>query len=130
MGLEILIMGDLNAKTPNIGCQGLNKNGEVLEEVLSLEENNLCVLNDESPTFFQFKSGLTEILDLFLSYTAMAKKFPILRSLPITKWILTMLQFDKIFRISSRGTSQRFNFRKANWYKFREGFERIEQENE
>ena len=44
--------------------------------------------------------------------------------------IVCILEFDKVFRISPRGTSQRFNFRKANWDKFREGFEKIEQENE
>ena len=34
------------------------------------------------------------------------------------------------FRISPRGTSQRFNFRKTNWDKFREGFEKNDLENE
>ena len=74
LGLELFIMGDLNAKIQTIRCQGLNKNGEVLKEVQSPAENNLNVLNAESPTFFQFKSGYTEILDLFLSSTALANE--------------------------------------------------------
>ena len=74
LGLELSIMGDLNAKTPTIGCQGLNKNGEILEEVLSLAESNLCVLNVESPTFFQFKRGFSDILNIFLYSKTLANK--------------------------------------------------------
>ena len=44
--------------------------------------------------------------------------------------IVCIFEFDKVFRISPRGTSQRFNFRKANWVKFREGFEKVYQQKE
>ncbi|RNA02056.1 RNA-directed DNA polymerase from mobile element jockey-like [Brachionus plicatilis] len=61
-----IIGGDLNSKSRVLGCYSKeNKNGEILE--LILEDMNICLLNDRSPTFFRsnsnyyeqtFKSGL------------------------------------------------------------------------
>jgi hypothetical protein len=66
-GPNLFLVGDLNSKTPSLGCRALvsDSNGKVLEEILSTD-SELVVLNDESPTYFRFKSDYTEILDLFI----------------------------------------------------------------
>ena len=110
----------------------MNKNGEVLEEVLSLAEYNLCVHNNEYPTYFQFKSSYTKILDIFISSTTLTKKITHFEVLTDHKMesdhapIFCTLNFDKVFKISQRETKQRWNFRKANWNKFRENIYNIE----
>ena len=63
--IETNELGDLNAKTKTLGCRSLDKNGRVLEEILS-SELDLCVLNDESPTYFRHRNEYSEILDLFI----------------------------------------------------------------
>ena len=67
-GPELFLLGDLNSKTPSLGCRALvsDNNGKVLEEILS-SDTDLVVLNDETPTYFKYKSDYSEILDLFLS---------------------------------------------------------------
>ena len=123
MGSQLSILGDLNAKTATVGYKGLNKNGEVLEEVLSLAEYNLFVFNNESPTYFKFKSSYTEMLDLFLSSTThmankifMANKISHFEVLTDHKMesdhasIFCTLNFDKAFKIFQRETKQRNPF--------------------
>ena len=66
-GPDLFLLGDLNSKTPSLGCRALvsDVNGKVLEEVLS-SDTDLVVLNDETPTYFRYKSEYSEILDLFI----------------------------------------------------------------
>ena len=73
LGSEIFILGDLNSKTPIVGCRSLDTNGKILEEISS-SELNLCILNDESPTYFKFNNEYTEILDLMLCSPKLANK--------------------------------------------------------
>ena len=73
LDLELFILGDLNSKTPTVGCKSLDPNGKVLDDVLS-SNIDLCVLNDHSPTYFMFKSDYSEILDLMLCSTRLANK--------------------------------------------------------
>ena len=51
LGKVLILLGDSNAKTPLVGCRNLDANRRVLEEILS-SDLNLCVLNEEEPTFF------------------------------------------------------------------------------
>ncbi len=49
----------LYAPSKTLGCKSLDKNGRVLEEILS-SELNLCILNDESPTYFRHRNEYSE----------------------------------------------------------------------
>ena len=99
LGDELIILGDLNAKTPVVECRSLDANGRVLEEVIN-SESNLCVLNEPSrPTYFRFnnnskKVDYSEILDLFLCSNSLANK------------------------MTSIETEPRFNFTRADWALF------------
>ena len=61
---DLLLFGDLNLISQAINCKAKssNKNGKILEEILSLELD-LCVINDETPTYFKFYSDYSEILE-------------------------------------------------------------------
>ena len=75
LGPETFILGDLNSKTPTVGCKTLDMNGKVLDDILS-SDLDLCVLNDQTPTYFTFRNNnnYSEILDLMLSSTRLANK--------------------------------------------------------
>ena len=62
LGQDLFLLGDLNSKTPTVGCRSLDNNGKILDEILS-SVIDLCVLNNQEPTYFQFKSEYNEILD-------------------------------------------------------------------
>ena len=65
LGSDLFLMSDINAKTNTLGCRSLDKNGRVLDDVLS-SELDLCILNDESPTYFRHRNEYSELLDLFI----------------------------------------------------------------
>ena len=116
-------MGDLNSKTPTVGCRSSDTNGKVLDEVLS-SNLDLCVLNDNSPTYFKFKSDYSEILDLMLCSTRLANKvshFEVLCDLKMGSDhapVECTLSLDKSFRIQVGTLEPRFNFSKADWNKY------------
>ena len=37
LGQDLFLLGDLNSKTPTVGCRSLDNNGKVLDEILSSE---------------------------------------------------------------------------------------------
>ena len=114
LGAEIFIMGDLNAKTPTVGCRTLDPNGKVLDEVLS-SNLELCVLNDRSPTYFTFNSDYSEILDLMLSSTRLANKMSHFEVLTDSLMgsdhapIMCTLSFNNSFRIDVKIPEPKFN---------------------
>ena len=124
-GTEILITGDLNSNTPVLGCKSTNTNDKILEEILISSELDLCVLNDESPTYFKFKSEYTEILDLFLCSKSLASKmshFEVLKDFKMDSDhapILCILELNNDFRKEQSYHETRFNFNLADWKKFK-----------
>ena len=104
----------------------LDNNGKVLEAVLS-SELDLCVLNDESQTYFRYKSTYSEILDLFLCSTGLANK---LRSVEVLNDylmgsdhapIMCTLNLNQPYKQESIDkSSTRLNFHKADWGSFKE----------
>ncbi|RNA20908.1 hypothetical protein BpHYR1_000845 [Brachionus plicatilis] len=61
LGEDLIILGDLNAKTHVVGCRSLDANGRVLEEIID-SELDLCVLNEPSkPTYFRYNSNLKKL---------------------------------------------------------------------
>ena len=63
---ELFLIGDLNSKTPVVGCNSLDENGKVLEKILS--ELELTVINDLTPTYYSYIKAkeYLEILDIML----------------------------------------------------------------
>ena len=123
LGQDLFLLGDLNSKTPTVGCRSLDNNGKILDEILS-SEIDLCVLNNQEPTYFQFKSDYSEILDLFLCSSSLANKMSHFEVLTDHRMgsdhapILCILSLNKAFRIDVKIPEPRFNFRKADWNKY------------
>ena len=61
---NIIICGDLNAKTTTLGSKANNKNGEILEEILI--NTNLIQLNNKQPTYHRTHDNSSDILDWIL----------------------------------------------------------------
>ncbi len=71
LGLDLFLIGDLNARTPVVHCTALNPNGRVLEDILA-SDLDLCVLNDSTPTYFEDDREYTQVLDLMLCSSNLA----------------------------------------------------------
>ena len=61
---QFLILGDLNAHNPLWFGTSTNQRGRVIERLLA--ENNVSVLNDDSPTYFNVVHNSTSVIDLGL----------------------------------------------------------------
>ena len=59
-----LLLGDLNGHNPLWGCKDLNIRGKCIEDCLI--NNDLCLLNDKSPTYIHPATGHMSSLDLCL----------------------------------------------------------------
>jgi hypothetical protein len=124
-GPNLFLVGDLNSKTPSLGCRALvsDSNGKVLEEILSTD-SELVVLNDESPTYFRFKSDYTEILDLFICPPNIANSmlnFEVLVEHMMSSDhapIMCTLGLKKNFRVDIKPSEPKFNFNKADWIEY------------
>ena len=117
-----ILGGDLNAKSKAFGCYSDdNKNGEILE--LILEELNICLLNDKSPTFFKAHNNYYEILDLFLCSSNLSDK--VLECKVNSKWDMTSDHFPVTLLLSTSYTTSnpiqnnKLDYAKADWNKFK-----------
>ena len=129
LGGDVIILGDLNAKTPTVGCRSLDANGRVLEDVLD-SDLDLCVLNDPSqPTYFKFNRrtsnlSYSEILDLFLCSKSLANKLLSIEVLANTRMdsdhapVMCTFGFNMPFKLDLKEPEPRFNFTKADWVSF------------
>ena len=68
----IIIVGDLNAKTPTVGCRTYDESGKILDKILT--ELDLLIMNDKTPTYHKFNSSYSEILDLVLFSSELSNK--------------------------------------------------------
>ena len=59
-----LLLGDLNSHSTIQECQKNDKKGKDLEKVM--QNNNLCILNDKSYTYFNSFTGSYSVIDLIL----------------------------------------------------------------
>jgi hypothetical protein len=124
-GQDVFLIGDLNSKTPSLGRRALgsDNNGKVLEEILS-SDTDLVVLNDESPTYFRFKSDYSELLDLFICPTKIANSLLSYKVMVDNMMgsdhapIMCTLGLKKNFRIEIKPTEPKFNFNKADWISY------------
>ena len=116
-------MGDLNAKTPALGCKKLDHSGVILNR--AIYELSLVFHNNNVPTYRKFNSDYEEILDLMISSPNLSNDLlnfqvldldsmgsdhsPIVISLKSTQMNMTNLNNKKI----------RLNFSKADWVGYR-----------
>jgi hypothetical protein len=117
---NFLIVGDLNSKTPVVGCQSLNSSGRVLEKILM--DTELVVFNNNLNTYHQFGSEYEEILDLIIgsgSLVGNVLDFEVLND----QSLLSSDHFPIKVRISAKGdlnssteAGEKLNFVKADWY--------------
>ena len=71
---RVLLMGDLNAKSRDLGCRTSNSNGDVLLEFL--EDRGLTVLNSPgNPTYYSTVNNSFDCLDWFIATGPAARLF-------------------------------------------------------
>ena len=61
----VLLLGDFNAHSSAWGCRSTDQAGEIVENLM--DEMNLCLLNDDQPTFLHPGNGALTAIDLSLS---------------------------------------------------------------
>mgnify|MGYP001553615755 CR=1 FL=1 len=59
-----LILGDFNAHSPAWGCRSTNQAGGIIEDLM--DKLDLCLLNDDQPTFLHPGNGALTAIDLSL----------------------------------------------------------------
>ena len=70
---KVIVIGDLNAKTKNLGCNNTNKNGELLEELVL--ESNILIANNNEATYSRIHDKSNDILDWCLISSNMHDEF-------------------------------------------------------
>ena len=115
---KLLLVGDLNSKTPVVGCKSLDPSGRVLESILL--DSDLVVFNGPNPTYKRFQSDYEEILDLVIGSSIMCNKITELEiledysmgsdHLPVSFSLNLSLTLKNNYKAEPR-----FNLAKANW---------------
>ncbi len=126
LGPNLILVGDLNSKALSVGCRVVNRNGILLEEILS--NTDLIVINDKfSPTYFSYGGkNYSEILDLILCTGLMykyASNFEVLSDYIMGSDhapIVCNFSFNFNFKSISNSNELRYNFKKADWNQYRE----------
>ena len=120
---NFLVVGDLNAKTPVVGCRSIDSSGRVLEKLLM--DTDLVVFNNNVNTYTRFGSDYEEILDLIIGSSSLVGNisgFEVLneQSLLISDHypIKINISGNGEFISNSGPPDSRFNFAKADWYSF------------
>ena len=110
-----LLLGDLNGHNPLWGCASINNRGKLIEDFIG--SNDLCLLNDKSPTYLHPATGHYSSLDLsicspvlFLDYG-----FQVHDDLCGSDHFPVLLKNDSSPPVDF---VPRWNFSKANWELF------------
>lgn len=125
---NFILMGDLNAKNKFMGSSTTNKNGEILENIIS--SSRAQILNNQfEPTFHIYKENdeYHACLDFFIGSASVAAKLINCQTLqneflcsdhsPIELIIGSCIVNSNKEEISSKTI---YNFEKANWDSFKE----------
>jgi hypothetical protein len=119
---NVILCGDLNAKTTALGCRNTNKNGEILEDLLI--NPNLITLNSNKPTFYRMHDNSSDILDWFLISNNFYNKFDSFEILENNLVdsdhlpILVSLNLSHEINKLSKSTRLEYDFNKTDWEKF------------
>ena len=114
----VIFMGDFNAHNPFWGCSYTNTKGKLIEEFIV--ENDLIVFNNKFPTHYDIFHNSTSIIDLticqpsvFLDFTCNVFN----NTHGSDHYPIQLVLNDKDPEDNSQ--VHRWNFRKANWMKFK-----------
>ena len=115
---NIILVGDLNGKSPEWGNSNADKHGEILEGILS--KNNMIVHNDGQPT----RRGKSSVIDLVITSATLSSTVAscdtltheVVRSNHVA--ILTELAINKTSDCD--GTRKFRSFKQADWHAWKE----------
>ena len=62
-----IILGDLNSHSSMLHCNSTNAKGRIIEKLL--EDHNISLLNDDSPTHYTSHTNTTSVIDWGLCYS-------------------------------------------------------------
>ena len=118
-----IILGDLNAHGTLWHCNSTNAKGRIIERIL--DDHNISLLNDDSPTHYTSHTNTTSIIDLGLCSSDI---------LPDFQWnVLQELHGSDHFPIVIELNTQcktptlaRWNLSKADWVLFQMEFSSVE----
>jgi hypothetical protein len=126
-----IIAGDLNCRTTVIGCKITNKNGELLENLLT--STDLQVMNNSCPTYHRHNADYMEILDLILCSSPICNTlfdFEVMYNFDMTSdhypIRVYVRQLEKSTYKHSSENYKPFNYKKANWPSFKAQLNRFE----
>ena len=117
---KFILGGDLNAKSRSIGCRKDNHNANSLISIL--ENNNLQVINDTTPTHCKFNTNEYDLLDLFICTNNLMDKisnFFVHSDDMLSDHFPIEVGLTEAFSIKVEDSEDRFNFNKANWDLFK-----------
>lgn len=116
---HVVVTGDFNAHSPLWGNDNYNNNGFSLTNTLS--DFPLIVMNDDTPTYHNIRTGYSSVLDLVIVSASLASstKTVVLDDPYSSDHFPLITNFDirPSFSISN---STRFNTSKVNWILFHE----------
>jgi hypothetical protein len=112
----MIIAGDFNSKSTQFGCRSSNSNGDVLLSIL--EENNLFIVNDNTPTHNSFNLSSFDILDLFLCSSNLvdkAGKFAVHQDNMLSDHFPVEVIISESYVVQTNIINKKFNYNKADW---------------
>ena len=121
---NVVIVGDLNAQSSNLGCRNTNKNWELLEELLF--DSKFLIVNDKTPTYHRMHDNSEEILDWCIISSSMHKNFvsfEVLKdNLVDSDHVPMQIKLSKVKNKQAttieKELSKRYNLNKADWINF------------
>ena len=122
IGNAVIWVGDFNAHNPLWGSRIKDRNGCNVEEFI--DRQGLVVLNDGRPTRFDIRTGAVSSIDLSLASGELAR---VARWEPMDKYTMGSDHFPILLKIGRNLVKEMvsgpsfFDFRKADWDKFRYG---------
>lgn len=111
-----ILMGDFNGHNQLWGCSDLNDKGKIIEDFIT--ENDLCLFNENKPTYLHPAYGSYSAIDLSICHPSLYLDF---------EWsVCDDLHGSDHFPIIVKEIEDsndiplpRWNFKKANWEKFK-----------
>ena len=113
---DSIFMGDYNSKHEFVGCKKYNKEGDILFTIL--EERNLIVTNDGTPTHYTNTSS--DILDLFIVSRSIATKVDTCTvGLDVGSDHMPVHLVINSSKIAGQNQRETLNHEKTDWVKLR-----------
>ena len=115
---NIIVTGDMNAKSTEWGNSEINGVGNVLEEIV--DQENLVIMNDMLPTYRNSQS----VIDLFLVRAHMNRKIEYCQTLTHenvrSDHISVLMDLDAGLDKEEEVIREKYSIKKTDWQKWRE----------